>query len=655
MKVKYYTTLSVCLRCAAPAVAALRSGLSRRGVTAARLAADTVSDIKDGPQARVIEYLKEHGAFPVKILINDLKISMSPVNTLVKKGMVVLEELKPDRPSPVYQKTQEERLVLTGEQDNALKRLSQALREPDKKPFLIHGVTGSGKTEIYLRLIEECINGGKQAIMLVPEIALTPQAVDAFTRRFGDSVAVTHSRLTPYERFVQWRRAREGEASVVIGPRSAIFTPFGDLGIIIIDEEHEKTYVSETTPKYAVLEVAEKLSELTGALVVLGSATPNVETYYRAAEPSAEPGKGMGLITLKHRVNNRFPEVHVTDMREELERGNRSIFSAELFTAIRENLELGRQTILFMNRRGHSTFVMCRSCGQALTCEKCSVNYTYHIYNNTLLCHYCGSSINPPDICPSCGSRHIRYFGVGTQKIEEEVNRLFPKAAAIRMDMDTTGKRGGHESLIRRFATGEAQILIGTQMIAKGLNFPNVSLVGIVDADTALNMGDFRSAETAFQLITQVSGRAGRADIPGRVYIQTYNPEHYSIFYAKAGDYKGFYDQEISLRRQMNYPPFSSIFMALFTCADEKRLITALKELSNLMNAYNRKGFFEMLGPSPAVISKINENYRWKILVKGKDEALMVKFVYFCVEKLAARVPLEGITMNMTLNPRMIV
>ena len=657
MKVKYYTTLAACLRCIAPSWTGAPT--RRRALLFAQINEEASGEAiqglidKGGPQGLVLANLLKAGPKALAVLQKELKISASPVNTLAKKGLIILGD-KQDRNLSAETNTCKEALnmgplQLTDEQSAAVSILVEEAQRASR-PWLLHGVTGSGKTEVYMRLIEKTLERGKQAVMLVPEISLTPQAVDTFKQRFGGLVSVTHSRLNPAERLAQWQLAREGKISVMIGPRSAIFTPFSNLGAIIIDEEHEKTYVSETAPKYAVTDVAAKLSELTGALVVLGSATPSVETYYKALEGE------IGLTELKRRVNNRFPDIEIADLRGELAAGNRSIFSRALLDAMDASLKQGRQIILFMNRRGHSTFVSCRSCGYVLECSHCSVNYTYHIHTGRMLCHYCGAAESPPDLCPVCDSRHIRYFGVGTQKIEEEVRRLFPGAVALRMDMDTTSRKNSHENIIRQFATGQAQILVGTQMIAKGLNFPNVSLVGIIDADTALNAGDFRSAETAFQLITQVSGRAGRADIPGKVIIQTYNPEHYSIEFAKKGDYKSFYDHEIRIRKTLGYPPFGQIFMVLMSAADEKLLVKTQMELARLMQIYNRKGFFEILGPAPAMISRINGMYRWKILVKTTSaaEALLLQYVFYCMDKLRERADLANVNVNLTLNPRVL-
>jgi len=577
-----------------------------------------------------------------------LRISDSPIKTLEKAGLVRIETIEVRR-NVVGDVGIAPEIILTAEQKNAVDRLVSALDEPNKRPFLLHGVTGSGKTEVYMSLIEEALQRGGQAIMLVPEISLTPQAVATFTARFGDRVTVTHSRLSLGERFDQWKKARDGQVGVIIGPRSAIFTPFSNLKVIIIDEEHENTYKSETSPKYYIKEVAQRLSEITGCLVVMGSATPSVSTYYEA-----QTGK-LEMIKLKERVNKALPEIEIVDMRHELALGNRSIFSGALMAAVEQNLKDGMQSILFLNRRGHSTFVSCRSCGYVMECDNCCVNYTYHTYSNKLICHYCNKHEHQPENCPVCGSKYIRFFGAGTQKIEEEIKTLFPTANVLRMDMDTTSTKNSHAKIINAFAAGKADILVGTQMIAKGLNFPNVSLVGIIAADTALNAGDFRSAETAYQLITQVSGRAGRAQTLGKAYIQTYTPEHYSIKYAKDNDYENFYEHEIAIRRQMLYPPFSHIFMLLFTGADERKIITTLHALLRIMQTYNRKGLFEMLGPAPAIISKINKNYRWKLLVKCVDEEKIKAFVIYCIDKLRATEDMSGISCNITLNPTMIV
>ena len=535
--------------------------------------------------------------------------------------------------------TEEQNIVV----DDIVKRLEAGR---DTQPVLIHGVTGSGKTEVYMQAIAKVLEMGKQAIVLVPEIALTPQTVAVFTKRFGNSAAVTHSRLTAKERLSQWQRARTGQVNLMIGPRSAVFTPFERLGIIIIDEEHEHTYRSENTPKFDTRQVAEKRCQLTGALLVMGSATPSLESYYRAES------KEIALLNMHQRVNGMFPEVNIIDMRRELATGNASIFGRAFQDEMATTLGQGQQVILFLNRRGHSSFMSCRRCGHVMGCDNCRVNLTYHAADSRLLCHYCGRVSQIPKICPACESPFMKYFGLGTQKVEEEVTRLFPNVAALRMDMDTTKGKSGHAKILNAFKKGEAQILIGTQMIAKGLDFPNVTLVGIVAADLSLFSGDFRAAEHTFQLLTQVSGRAGRAEQKGRVYIQTYNPENYSIALAKDANYKSFYEHEITLRRTMEYPPYSHVFMIMFTGPDERSLIMALHKLLAIMQYCNKKGLFEFLGPAPAFVSKLKKQFRWRILVKcsktDNPEEILKQFVLYCIGKLKENDPLKGMNISIT-------
>jgi primosomal protein N' (replication factor Y) len=547
---------------------------------------------------------------------------------------------------------------LTDEQRYAVDQITAVLSVKKSAVFLLHGVTGSGKTEVYLHAISLVLAQKKQAIVLVPEIALTPQTVNLFTARFGNAVAVTHSRLTAGERFAIWKQALTGAVSLVIGPRSAVFAPFDRLGLIVIDEEHEHTYHSEQSPKYDTRAVAVKRAELAGAVVVMGSATPSMESYLQAVEPGAQglhspdPGVTYTLLRLPHRINLTFPEVHIIDMRKEFVRGNTSLFARDFADALKETLDAGKQAILFLNRRGYSTFVSCRWCGEVLSCDQCRVNYTYHANTASLLCHYCGRGLPLPEKCPSCSSVHLRRFGVGTQQVETEVVRLFPGTATLRMDMDTTKGKFGHADILAAFRRGVAQVLIGTQMVAKGLDFPNVSVVGIMAADAALHMGDFSSAETAYQLITQVSGRAGRAETDGTVYIQTYNPEHYSVKFAENTNYEKFYEHEIAVREQMNYPPFSHFFHVLFTGKNEKEVITSLHVLADLMNKYNRKGFFTLYGPAPAFVSKVKDNFRHKLIAKGCDEELLKKFGFYCLGKLKeAGVDLRGITVSVTVDP----
>jgi len=594
---------------------------------------------KGGQQARVLTFLMENQSAPMVDIQHFLQVSASPIKTLETKGLVRIERVEIRRNVVQTPDTHKE-FQLTDEQTTAMERLNHAT-----KPVLIQGVTGSGKTELYIRTIQRALDEGKQAIVLVPEISLTPQTIAAFTARFGDEVTATHSRLSLGERFDQWKKARDREISVIIGPRSALFTPFDNLGVIIIDEEHENTYKSDQAPKYDTLEVAEKLAELTGALLVCGSATPNISTYHRAEAGEFE------LITLQNRVNKLPIYTQVADMRTELASGNKSIFSAVLYASLKQTLADGKQAILFINRRGHSTFVSCRSCGHVMACQNCSVNFTYHMYSGKLSCHYCSVTIQNPKNCPMCGSIYIKYFGVGTQKIEEYLSDEFPEAKVLRMDADTTSRKNSHQAIIDKFSAGDAQILVGTQMIAKGLNFPEVALVGIVAADMALNNGDFRAAETAYQLMTQVAGRAGRGREAGKVIIQTYNPQHYSIKYAVADDFPAFYHHEITIRRQMNYPPFTHIFQIMFIGEKEKRVVELLHALARVMKASNRKGLCEILGPAPCVISRMKQNYRWKLLVKCENEEILKQFVHYCLGNLEKTHDMDGVRVNLTPNP----
>ncbi|MCL1846194.1 MAG: primosomal protein N' [Defluviitaleaceae bacterium] len=578
---------------------------------------------------------------------------------------------------------------------------SEKVSERARRAILLHGVTGSGKTEVYLHAIEKILAEGRQAIVLVPEIALTPQMVALFSARFGSAVAVTHSRLTQAERFQIWKMALSSEISLVIGPRSAVFAPFPRLGLIVIDEEHEHTYHSETAPKYDAREVALKRAEICDAAVVLGSATPSLESYFKARE------KLMMLVPLTARINKTLPEIHIVDMRNEMRRGNASIFSQSFSDALAETLAAGRQAILFLNRRGHSSFVSCRWCGHVMGCESCRVNHTYHADKGRLLCHYCGKGTAMPARCPICESEHIKKYGTGTQKVEAEITELFPDVKVLRMDMDTTRGKHGHAKILDAFRAGEAQILIGTQMVAKGLDFPNVTLVGVIAADMSLHTGDFRAGEHTFQILTQVAGRAGRrakremdatgavseANVSraakgavssratedscvqsghsieagseagshekryqGKVFIQTFNPEHYAIALAEKGDYEKFFAHEIALREAMIYPPFSHVFSVMLTGTQEREVVAALQTLAAIMEYVAKrdgKERFELMGLSPAFVSMIKKQFRWKLLVKSREEATLVAFVLYCIKKLKQSNPLKNMTLHLTLNPIM--
>lgn len=580
-------------------------------------------------QMRVLSAICPGESISVEELKEKAAVTDSPIHTLLQKGVLVEQRRQEKR--DVFQLedyTPTQPFYPTSEQAQALTLLREEEQKAQKRPVLLHGVTGSGKTEIYMQLIEHVIMAGKQAIVLVPEISLTPQIMERFISRFGKRVSVTHSRLSLGERLDQWRKARDGEISIIIGPRSALFMPFSNLGVIVMDECHESSYISDVTPKYHTREVARKLSELTGALLVMGSATPDIDSYHRAVT-----GEFL-LLQLKERTKgSRLPEVFVTDMRKELENGNRSAFGLPLQQAIRENLEKGQQTMLFLNRRGYSTFVSCRKCGEALTCPSCNVSYTYHASDKALVCHYCGKEVPVPKTCPSCGSHYIRYFGTGTQKIEEETRRLFPEASVLRMDADTTTGKNGHARILELFGKGKADILIGTQMIAKGHDFPNVTLVGILAADLSLNLGTYQAAETCFQLITQAAGRAGRGELAGRVFIQTYQPENHAIRMAAAQDYEGFYQEEILLRQAMEYPPFSHIFSVLITGEMEQEVILAAQRLGAYMNHYAERAGCTVVGPAPAPLPKFRGEFRWQIFAKGTDAERLKAFVLYTVEQ----------------------
>lgn len=580
-------------------------------------------------QLRVLSAISQGESLSVEELKEKAAVTDSPIHTLLQKGVLVEQRRQEKR--DVFQLedyTPTQPFYPTSEQAQALTLLREEEEKEQKRPVLLHGVTGSGKTEIYMQLIEHVIMAGKQAIVLVPEISLTPQIMERFISRFGKRVSVTHSRLSLGERLDQWRKARDGEISIIIGPRSALFMPFSNLGVIVMDECHESSYISDVTPKYHTREVARKLSELTGALLVMGSATPDIDSYHRAVT-----GEFL-LLQLKERTKgSRLPEVFVTDMRKELEDGNRSAFGLPLQQAIRENLKKGQQTMLFLNRRGYSTFVSCRKCGEALTCPSCNVSYTYHASDKALVCHYCGKEVPVPKTCPSCGSHYIRYFGTGTQKIEEETRRLFPEASVLRMDADTTTGKNGHARILELFGKGKADILIGTQMIAKGHDFPNVTLVGILAADLSLNLGTYQAAETCFQLITQAAGRAGRGELAGRVFIQTYQPENHAIRMAAAQDYEGFYQEEILLRQAMEYPPFSHIFSVLITGEMEQEVILAAQRLGAYMNHYAERAGCTVVGPAPAPLPKFRGEFRWQIFAKGTDAERLKAFVLYTVEQ----------------------
>ncbi|BDG60659.1 replication restart helicase PriA [Caldinitratiruptor microaerophilus] len=516
--------------------------------------------------------------------------------------------------------------ALTPAQAAAVAKVEEALAAPPpRQPVLLHGVTGSGKTEVYLEAIARVVAAGRQAIVLVPEIALTPQTVARFRARFTGRVAVLHSALSPGERFDEWLRIRRGEVDIAVGARSAVFAPFERLGLIVVDEEHEATYKQDEVPRYHAREVAEERARREGALVLLGSATPALETFWRARE-----GR-VALVRLPERVRGRpLPPVEIVDMRAELRSGRAGLFSRRLEEALGDALARGEQAILFLNRRGFHTFALCRACGEAVTCPRCSVALTLHRPARTgayMACHYCGHRQPPPSACPRCGSPSIRLLGSGTERVEAELARLFPRARVVRLDVDTTRRRGSHARILGALAQGRADVLVGTQMVTKGLDLPGVTLVGVVLADTTLRLPDFRAAERTFQLIAQVAGRAGRGDRPGRVVVQTYQPDHFAVRTAAAHDYDSFFEQEAAWRRLMGYPPFAEFVRLVFAGPAEAEVAASADAATRLLEAEAAAAPAEILGPVPAPLALLRGLYRYHVVLKGPDRDGLVRAV----------------------------
>ncbi len=555
------------------------------------------------------------GGVALKQLLQETSTVRGTVQRLVERGVLVFEEVDAYRDPYEHSQFQKETPpVLTRQQQRALAPILSAIENETFEAFLLHGVTGSGKTEIYLQAIAEVLKKGKEAIVLVPEISLTPQMVRRFKGRFGDRVAVLHSRLSTGERYDEWRRIKDGRAKVAVGARSAIFAPFRHLGLIIIDEEHESSYKQEENPRYHARDIAWYRGRKNHAAVIYGSATPSLETY-----DTAKKGK-ITYLSLQERIGNRpLPQVELIDMREELRNGNRSMFSNLLKDEIDQRLKRKEQMVLFLNRRGFSTFVMCRSCGAVSRCPHCDISLTYHRYNKALRCHYCGYAEREPQSCSQCGSTHIRYFGTGTQRVEEELSQLFPGIRIIRMDVDTTSRKGAHEQLLNRFQKGQGDVLLGTQMIAKGLDFERVSLVGVIAADTVLHLPDFRSAEKTFQLLTQVGGRAGRHQLEGKVVIQTYTPEHYSIQFARNHDYRGFYEKEILEREKKGYPPFTRIILFTLSHEEATQVVKTADQLCKILKD-RLPPTVTILGPVPSPVARIKNRYRFQCMLKYGTE-----------------------------------
>lgn len=606
--------------------------------------------IKSDKQIRALRMLSKIGEIPSKELENLAEISSAILKTLEKNGYIEFFDNTVERNPFIHKVINETKnLQLTDEQKKAYIAVEDAIDDMMNSEFLLFGITGSGKTEVYIQLIEKVLNIGKTSIMLVPEISLTPQTVDRFIARFGaEKVAVLHSKLSVGERYDQWYKIKNGEAKIVIGARSAMFAPINDLGLVIIDEEHDGSYKSESSPRYNVKDVARYLAKEYSIPIVFGSATPDMDSFYKASKGDIE------LLELTKRANNAsLPIVNIVDMRAELANGNRSSISMKLYELIKKNIQNQKQTILFLNRRGYSTFIMCRDCGYVAKCKNCNIALTYHSKENKLRCHYCGYETNPYNTCPDCKSKNIKYSGSGTQKLEEEINKIFPQAKTIRMDVDTVTKKNSHEDILNRFKNENIDILIGTQMVVKGHHFPNVTLVGVIFADGSLNIDDYRANERTFQILTQVAGRAGREkDVSGNVIIQTYNPDNLAIEYSKKQDYKLFYNTEIMIRKQLKYPPFCDIILIGFSSENENCVVESAKFMYKILKnkIINEKLKIILYKPVPAPIDKIKNKVRWRIIIKCKFDDEIIQSINKALKELES-INLKNVKTTIDVNP----
>lgn len=580
-------------------------------------------------QAEVLQFLAENGEYEYTALC--LQFGRGAVNSVIEKGGAFLEKRRKNRNPFSEMEQREEARTPTPAQAAAI----ESIENSSKRVHLLHGVTGSGKTEVYLQIIAREIARGRTAIFLVPEISLTPQMLAQLRSRFKGAAAILHSGLSAGERFDEWWRLRSGEAKIAIGARSAIFAPLENIGAIIIDEEHDSSYVSESAPRYSTVDIAKMRAEYNCANLILGSATPSVETYIEATE-----GR-YNLITLTERINKRpLPEIIIADMRKEVKRGNNTAFSQALREELKATLDGGNQAIIFLNRRGYSQTVICRDCGYVAKCENCDVTLTYHSEDDCLKCHYCGAKYKMLTACPECGGRHIRYNGTGTQRVVADLKALFPAARILRMDNDTVSGKDGHYKILHKFAQKEADILVGTQMIAKGHDFPSITLVGILDADMSLHFSDYRSGERTFQLITQVSGRSGRAGSKGKVVLQTYCPENYILRYAVNYDYEGFFENEVRIRRATGFPPYSLIVRVMVTAEEDKLALAALKEVYFAVEEL-RKGApqeFLFLNRMHSPVKRIQRKYRYQVLMRLNSAKLLEKIYDIAVKNSGGNV-----------------
>lgn len=608
MSKKYFSTLISCYQTMLPKAlkAQNKTTINKKMIKYVELCSNSFPKLKPN-QEKIVEYLRINGKVK-KEEVN--KISVSGVNTLIKNGIIIESLIEEYRLVTKDINKEKETFKLTAEQQKAKNKI---LSQTQSSVFLLHGVTGSGKTVVYMEIVEEMLNRGKDSIFLVPEISLTPQMVYHFKSRFGDEVAVLHSRLSEGEKYDEYRKIVEGKVHIVVGARSAVFAPFKNLGAIIIDEEHTTSYKQDNNPKYSAIEIAIERAKNNNAIVILGSATPSLETYARSI-------KGLyTLVELKHRVNtNNLPLVEIVDMSKEKHRG--SIFSSRLITEVNKRLEEHEQIILLLNRRGYSSFITCSNCGYTAKCPHCDITLTYHKTSNTLRCHYCGYADKMNDICPSCGEKAIKTLGTGTEKVEEEIKRVF-NARVVRMDLDTTSKKGSHEKIITAFKNHEYDILLGTQMIAKGLDFSNVTLVGVINADTSLMIPNYRSNEYTFQLLMQTAGRSGRGEKNGSVIIQTFNPEHYAITLASKHDYIDFFKQEMEVRRKLSYPPYYYLIYIKVIGKDYNKISIESNKIASILTRELKNS--KILGPTTCSVFKLNGLFRFGIIIKYKKEEKM--------------------------------
>lgn len=643
MKRRYMAPLSACLALFIPKIqdAKLMKEKTKETVCLLRHAG---TEKKLGKSQRsFLEALEKMGEnADLSDLRKDCPITRESLSSLVKQAYICIKEESEGKPPADFVSERTVPLTLNDCQKQAFDKVAEAIENESSQGFLLHGITGSGKTEVYMQCIQKALDMGKQAILLVPEIALTPQLIDVFRKRFGSEVGVTHSRLTDRERTDLWYHARNGVYKVMIGPRSCLFTPFRNLGLIILDEEHEASYRSEQmAPHYHAREVAMIRAEAMHCPVILGSATPSVESYFKAVNTDAE--ETLELLELPERAvkSASLPDCEIVDMRMELALGNTSMFSDHLAEKIRDRLEKKEQTILFLNRKGYSTSVNCRKCGFVLKCPHCEMPYTYHKSQGKLICHHCGKMVDMPPACPSCGSRFLKQFGVGTEKVEEAARLMFPEARVIRMDMNTMRSRDDYEALYKAFRDGEGDILIGTQMVAKGFDFPKVTLVGVLAADMTLYDFDFHGVERTFQLLTQVVGRAGRSALKGEALIQTYSPDHYAILAAKDQSYSAFYKEEILARQIANCPPFTHLAQVVIAGKNEDKVKEEIQSLARVMRYYAEGKRITVLGPSPASLEKINDVYRYKVIIKCREEERLRNFILYCTKKWEEETPVH--------------